>query len=553
MSIKFRLILAISFLAVMLVASSVLGLLALRSSNDRMRSLYEDRLVALSLLERVEATLEATSNGIYGIITLDSSEGWNPAEIDRRLDELENKLQASEPDIQIYQATYLTEQESTLLQQFLKQRTSLIEDGFKPTLLALRKRTFQAADDIFSGTARKRYDEVHHTMVELKQLQIDVGRELYETEQGRYRLLMLVMGAAMLTGLVVACLEAVLLVRAISRPLGQAVSLARVVASGDLSRDIEVRSHDETGQLMQALKDMTANLHQIVAAVRASTDTIGAASKEISAGNLDLSARTEQQAGSLEQTASAMAQLTSTVKANADNASQANMLAASASEVAVRGGEVVRQVVDTMNSINQSSTRIVDIIGVIDGIAFQTNILALNAAVEAARAGEQGRGFAVVASEVRSLAQRAAAAAREIKDLIDDSVDKVGKGTALVGQAGQTMDEVVASVRQVTDMVGEISSASQEQSTGIQEIDRAIVLMDQATQQNAALVEQAAASAQALLEQSQRLERAVSVFQLGSAAAMAVTKVPPLEDQLSSAISSEAAERVPAKGGLLLP
>ena len=552
MSIKLRLILAISFLAVMLVALSVLGLLALRSSNDHMRSLYEDRLVALSMLAHIEAAMEATSNGIYSIITLDSSEGWNPDEIDRRLDELEKKLQASEPDIQAYQATYLTEQESGLLQQFLKQRTSLIDEGFKPALQALRKRTFQAADDVFSGTARKRYEQVHQTMVELKQLQIDVGRELYETEQGRYRLLMLVMGAAMLTGLAVACLEAVLLVRAISRPLGQAVSLARVVASGDLSRDIEVHSQDETGQLMQALKDMTANLHHIVAAVRASTDTIGVASREISAGNLDLSARTEQQAGSLEQTASAMAQLTSTVKANADNASQANTLAASASEVAVRGGEVVRQVVDTMNSINQSSTRIVDIIGVIDGIAFQTNILALNAAVEAARAGEQGRGFAVVASEVRSLAQRAAAAAREIKDLIDDSVEKVGKGTALVGQAGQTMDEVVASVRQVTDMVGEISSASQEQSSGIQEIDRAIVLMDQATQQNAALVEQAAASAQALLEQSQSLERAVSVFQLGSSAATAA-KVPAAVAQASSAISSEAAERVPAKGGLLLP
>ncbi|MBV8626159.1 MAG: Tar ligand binding domain-containing protein [Herbaspirillum sp.] len=553
MSIRLRLILAISFLAVMLVASSVLGLLALRSSNDRMRSLYEDRLVALSLLERIEAAMEATSNGVYGIITLDSSEGWNPAEIDRRLDDLEKKLQASEPDIQAYQATYLTEQEAGLLRQFLKQRTSLIEDGFKPALLALRKRTFQAADDIFSGTARKRYDEVHHTMLELKQLQIDVGRELYETEQGRYRLLMLVMGAAMLTGLAVACLEALLLVRAISRPLGQAVSLARVVASGDLSREIKVHSQDETGQLMQALKDMTANLHHIVAAVRTSTDTIGVASREISAGNLDLSARTEQQAGSLEETASAMAQLTSTVKANADNASQANTLAASASEVAVRGGEVVRQVVDTMNSINQSSTRIVDIIGVIDGIAFQTNILALNAAVEAARAGEQGRGFAVVASEVRSLAQRAAAAAREIKDLIDDSVEKVGKGTALVGQAGQTMDEVVASVRQVTDMVGEISSASQEQSTGIQEIDRAIVLMDQATQQNAALVEQAAASAQALLEQSRSLERAVSVFQLGSSAATAAATVPAAVVQASSVMSSDAAERVPARGGLLLP
>ncbi|ASU39869.1 hypothetical protein hmeg3_17315 [Herbaspirillum sp. meg3] len=302
----------------------------------------------------------------------------------------------------------------------------------------------------------------------------------------------------------------------ITRPLNTAVGISRRVAEGDLSGEITVGTKDETGQLLQALKDMNVSLRNIVGNVRTGTDTIATASSQIASGNLDLSARTEQQAGSLEETASAMEELTSTVKQNADNARQANQLAVSASEVAVQGGSVVGQVIATMSSINDSSKKIVDIISVIDGIAFQTNILALNAAVEAARAGEQGRGFAVVASEVRSLAQRSAAAAKEIKSLIDDSVEKVGTGSKLVEQAGSTMEEVVASVKRVTDIVGEISSASQEQSTGIEEVNRAITLMDESTQQNAALVEQAAAAAQSMQEQAGKLAQLVSVFNITS-------------------------------------
>jgi len=305
-----------------------------------------------------------------------------------------------------------------------------------------------------------------------------------------------------------------LLTIGITRPLTQAVSIAKTVADGDLSSNFGPTSKDETGQLLTALKAMNDNLLKIVTQVRVGTDTISTASSEIASGNLDLSSRTEQQAGSLEETASAMEQLTSTVKQNADNARQANQLAVSASAVATQGGAVVAQVVDTMQSINDSSRRIVDIISVIDGIAFQTNILALNAAVEAARAGEQGRGFAVVASEVRSLAQRSAAAAKEIKTLIDDSVEKVGNGSKLVEQAGVTMDEVVNSVRRVTDIVAEISSASQEQSSGISEVGQAITQMDESTQQNAALVEQAAAAAQSMQDQASRLAQIVSVFRL---------------------------------------
>ncbi|MCA1322789.1 methyl-accepting chemotaxis protein [Herbaspirillum sp. alder98] len=302
--------------------------------------------------------------------------------------------------------------------------------------------------------------------------------------------------------------------RSIIGPLRAAVGVATRVAGGQLDSRIVVASRDETGQLMQALREMNDNLVRIVGQVRQGTDTIAAASTEIADGNLDLSNRTEQQASSLEETASAMEELTSTVKQNADNALQANQLAVSASEVAVNGGSVVSQVVSTMGSINESSRKIVDIIGVIDGIAFQTNILALNAAVEAARAGEQGRGFAVVASEVRSLAQRSAAAAKEIKSLIDDSVTKVDAGSRLVEQAGVTMDEVVASVRRVTDIVGEISSASQEQSDGIEQVNQAITLMDEATQQNAALVEQAAAAARAMQDQAATLSQTVSVFRI---------------------------------------
>ncbi|SFN17971.1 methyl-accepting chemotaxis protein [Variovorax sp. OV329] len=331
--------------------------------------------------------------------------------------------------------------------------------------------------------------------------------------------------AAILTwafaALVVGALCAWRLTVGIVRPLGQAVKVARTVADGDLSSRIEVPSRDETGQLLEALRDMNAALVHIVGEVRNGTDTIATASGQIATGNQDLSSRTEEQASSLQETAASMEELTSTVKQNADNARQANQLAVSASEVAVKGGTVVGQVVDTMASINASSKKIVDIIGVIDGIAFQTNILALNAAVEAARAGEQGRGFAVVASEVRNLAQRSAAAAKEIKGLIDDSVGKVRAGSELVGEAGHTMQEIVGSVKRVTDIIGEITAASQEQTQGIDQINQAISQMDQVTQQNAALVEEAAAAAQSLQEQAGGLTKAVGIFKLEEGALMA--------------------------------
>ncbi|WP_394790661.1 methyl-accepting chemotaxis protein [Rhodoferax sp.] len=305
-----------------------------------------------------------------------------------------------------------------------------------------------------------------------------------------------------------------LLAGSIVKPLGEATAAARRVASGDLSTPIRIQGKDEVAQLLHSLQDMQNSLTTVVSNVRQGSESVATASAEIAQGNNDLSARTEQQASALEETAASMEELGSTVRQNADNARQANQLAISASTVAVQGGEVVGQVVETMKGINDASRKISDIIAVIDGIAFQTNILALNAAVEAARAGEQGRGFAVVASEVRSLAGRSAEAAKEIKNLISSSVERVEQGTALVDKAGVTMTEVVSSIRRVTDIMGEISAASHEQSSGVSQVGEAITSMDQATQQNAALVEEMAAAADSLRNQAQDLVQVVAVFTL---------------------------------------
>jgi methyl-accepting chemotaxis protein len=340
------------------------------------------------------------------------------------------------------------------------------------------------------------------------------------------------------------------MIRSIRQPLVHAVDLANRIAQGDLTTHPETTRGDELGDMMRALKTMNDSLSMVVSQVRTGAESVVTSSSEIAAGNMDLSSRTEQQAGSLEETASSMEELTATVKQNAENARHANQLAGSASEVAVKGGEVVSQVVTTMATINDSSRKIVDIIGVIDGIAFQTNILALNAAVEAARAGEQGRGFAVVASEVRSLAQRSAAAAKEIKALIDDSVEKVHAGAKLVDHAGSTMEEIVQSVRRVTDLIGEITAASQEQTAGIEQVNQAISHMDQATQQNAALVEEAAAASSAMQDQATNLTRVVSVFKLDAeTTAMAATATfnsPQARTTLPAVQSSRRESAIPA-------
>src|SRR5450830_567372 len=353
-------------------------------------------------------------------------------------------------------------------------------------------------------------------MQEFTELQREMDRKDEETSLEDYHFARTLMLSLTSIALVAGAFIAWFISRSITQPIDKAVKIAQTVAAGDLNSIIEVTSTDETGQLLQALKDMNGSLLTIVNQVRAGTETIATASSQIATGNMDLSSRTEQQASSLEETASSMEELTSTVQQNADNARQANSLAKTASEVASKGGDVVSEVVGTMNSISESAKKIVDIISVIDGIAFQTNILALNAAVEAARAREQGRGFAGVAAEVRNLAHRSATAAREIKTLIENSVEKVDSATKLVDQAGLAMKNIVTSIQKVNDVVAEISNASHEQSSGIDQINQAVIHMDETTQQNAALVEQAAAAASSLQDQASKLSQVVSVFKLNA-------------------------------------
>jgi methyl-accepting chemotaxis protein len=360
----------------------------------------------------------------------------------------------------------------------------------------------------------KQYLDSLKMMLDMQRHSIDANAEQIDGIYRTSRSMLLALGALVL---LLGAVCAWRLTLGITGPLRDAVRMARTVASNDLTARVEASTTDETGQLLMALQEMNDSLAEVVGKVRSGSETIATASSEIAAGNLDLSSRTEQQAGSLEETASSMEELTSTVRQNADNARQASQLAVSASTVARRGGEEVAQVVNTMGEINSAARKIVDIIGVIDSIAFQTNILALNAAVEAARAGEQGRGFAVVATEVRNLAQRSAVAAKEIKVLIDASVDKVEAGSKLVEKAGATMNDVVGSVQRVSDIIAEITVASQEQSAGIDQVNQAIAQMDEVTQQNAALVEQAAAAAGSLQDQAAGLSELVGVFKLASA------------------------------------
>ena len=382
-----------------------------------------------------------------------------------------------------------------------------------------------ASVDVATGTAvMQSADAEYKSLGQQLKEQVDVQNAAIDAATGaasadakRSALMFVFIGVLASAALVAASL---LIARRLVRPVERAVQAAEQIAAGDLTFEIgiEAEGKDETAQLLQALSGMKDNLAAIVGGVRGNADGVATASAQIAQGNQDLSQRTEEQASALEETAASMEELSSTVKQNADNARQANQLALSASGVAVKGGEVVGQVVDTMKGINDSSKKIADIISVIDGIAFQTNILALNAAVEAARAGEQGRGFAVVASEVRNLAGRSAEAAKEIKSLITASVERVEQGTTLVDQAGVTMSEVVASIKRVTDIMGEISAASSEQSAGVAQVGEAVSQMDQATQQNAALVEESAAAAESLKGQAQQLVQAVAVFKLAHGA-----------------------------------
>jgi methyl-accepting chemotaxis protein-1 (serine sensor receptor) len=516
LTIKTRLIFVIAFLAAELIVGAVVGIVNLGVANAELKNLYDNRLMSMTHLSRVMQLITANQ-----LIVAKAANVTDAAQRDAMLAEVEANIASVSASWKAYEDTEETAEETVLIGKFVDARKAFLAQGLQPAIAAVRAGDSARANQLVTGDMARLFQPVNEVGSQLIALQQRVAKADYEASQATYELVRLVCVAGLVFGLVMAAIVGWLLVRAIVRPIERAVEIAGAVASGDLTQRIEVDSRDETGRLLQALKDMNASLVRIVTQVRGGTDTIATASGEIAAGNLDLSSRTEQQAGSLEETASSMEELTSTVKQNADNARQANVLAASAQQVAGKGGEVVEQVVRTMGAINSSATRIVDIIAVIDGIAFQTNILALNAAVEAARAGEQGRGFAVVAGEVRNLAQRSAAAAKEIKGLIDDSVEKVHHGSQLVDQAGATMAEIVQSVGRVTDIISEISAASQEQTAGIEQINSAVTQMDQVTQQNAALVEEASAAAQALQEEARALAEAVGTFRLDASASPA--------------------------------
>ena len=507
LKISVRLGAGFAVLIALMLTSILISITRFASIEALNEKIIREDLVSSNAAHSIDEAAREDARRTLALFILEKSEratsyeriDRNKKEIDAALDTL-NKLVHSDADkaivakVQAARAAYAV--------SFLKVAELIEEDRRDDAAKMMKTETFPALDTLLSTIQE---------LVQLHKKEAEAsGMEAHAVvEKSRY--LMIGLGVvATLAGIGFA----IWITGSIARPLNEAVDAARRVAGGDLTTHIDVNTRDESGQLLQALKDMITSLAGTVGQVRSGTQMIATASGQIASGNADLSARTEAQASSLEETASSMEELTSTVKQNAENAKQANQLVVSASDVAMRGGQVVGQVVETMNSIKESSRKIVDIIGVIDGIAFQTNILALNAAVEAARAGEQGRGFAVVATEVRNLAQRSAAAAKEIKALISDSVEKVDAGSQLVDNAGKTMDEIVTSVKHVADIMSEITAASQEQSAGIEQVNQAITQMDEMTQQNSALVEQAAAAAQSMQDQAGTLSRAVSVFKV---------------------------------------
>jgi len=540
-TIRGRLIGMLAFASLALIAIGGAGLWGMRMSHKGLETVYKDRVVALERLARIDRlTLSSRSLLDRTILSRDDSEiEWNTAELNRNIDQV-SKLWNE------FLKTRLTYEEKTLALQWTADRQALVDNGFRPAAEALRAKNFDEASTIITFEVHSLHGPVAEGIRKLIELQTKVAKVEYEESDALNRNLQLIGVVAMAAGIIVFAIIGILLLRAIVVPLDRAVRVAAKVAKGELDKKIEVSRRDEIGRLLVELNTMSESLRSLVRDVRDGSSSVATTASEIARGNSDLSNRTEEQASTLEETASSMEELATTVKQNADYAKQANELASGASNIAERGGRMMTEVTQTMSGIATASSKISEIIGVIDGIAFQTNILALNAAVEAARAGEAGRGFAVVASEVRALAQRSADAAKEIKGLIQNSASRVSEGNKLVERAGDTMAEIVTAVRHVSDVISEIAAANQEQLAGIEQVSRAVSQMDHVVQQNAALVEQSAAAAENQSAQAEALVKAVARFRLGDEAAgpaPASSEAPPSEEkpdeQKSPALASE--------------
>ncbi len=512
MKISTRLSLMIGLLALLLLAVGGVGMYGTSEANAALQTVYEDRTVCLAQLGEIERRMMDNQIQLFAAANDESADASK-----QRAVTIEANLAAVSKTWKEYTSSYLTPAESALAQRFTLQRQTYAEQGIQRGLAALKADQRDELRRVLSTDVERLFVPAAKTMHELVQLQVDVAKVEYDRAEARYGALRATAIVSIVLGLIAAGALGAATVRSLARQLGgephEVVAITSAIAQGDLTSHIDVPAGTPRS-VMGSMAEMQAALQRVVSTVRTSSDSIATGSTQIATGNSDLSHRTEEQASNLQQTAASMEQLSAQVRNTAETARQATQLASSASSVAAKGGEVVSQVVSTMGQISHSSRKIADIIAVIDGIAFQTNILALNAAVEAARAGEQGRGFAVVATEVRTLAQRSAQAAREIKTLIGSSVERVETGSQLVADAGVTMKEIVDQVTKVAQLIGEIGQASAEQTGGITQVNAAVGQLDQVTQQNAALVEESAAAAESLRHQAQRLVEVVGVFKL---------------------------------------
>ena len=498
--------------AVLLLLSAGLagvGLFGMSKANDGLESSYKDSTVPLGQVTGIGRLI--LNNRLLiatAIIT--------PADAQKNMDAMDKNIADIGKIWEEFTKRKLSAEEQKLVDAFAEDRKKFVVEGLRPAGALLRAGKTDDARKHTINVVRTLGAPVVGHVNALVKYQTDAAEAGYKAAVSRYEAIRIVAAIALALGAALGILLAISIIRGIVRPLREVEDISMAVSSGDLTRNIVVKSEDEIGRVLQAIKNVSGNLRGIVADVRGGVGNIANSAQEVAAGGNDLAQRTQESASALEETASSMEEMTSTVKQNADNSRQANQLAAGARDQAEKGGEVVTRAVSAMNEINASSKKIADIIGVIDEIAFQTNLLALNAAVEAARAGEQGRGFAVVASEVRNLAQRSAGAAKEIKGLISDSVEKVKTGSELVDASGKTLTEIVGSVKKVTDIVAEIAAASQEQSSGIDQVNKAVMQMDEMTQQNAALVEESSAASRAMEEQAKNLDAMMQFFRLGS-------------------------------------